>query len=104
VYEEANYIEAAKTLPRVGKRVETPDGIGRVGDLDVLRGRVRVLFQDGPPKVFEGREVKLKPLPSGAPPTVELADDDSPPRDGDRGGDRGGDRDGDDDKRGTPRG
>jgi cell fate regulator YaaT (PSP1 superfamily) len=96
VYEEANYIEAAKTLPRVGKRVETPDGIGRVGDLDVLRGRVRVLFQDGPPKVFEGGEVKLMPLPSGAPPAVELPDDDSPPPDGDH--------DGDDDKRGTPRG
>jgi len=65
VYEEANYVEAAKSLPRVGKRVETPDGIGRVGDLDVLRGRVRVLFMDGPPKVYEGHQ--LRPAPQGPP-------------------------------------
>jgi len=65
VYEEANYIEAAKSLPRMGKRVETPDGIGRVGDLDVLRGRVRVLFQDQPPKVYESTQVKqAAPLPN----------------------------------------
>lgn len=63
VYEEANYVEAAKSLPRMGKRVETPDGIGRVGDLDVLRGRVRVLFQDQPPKVYEGNQVKQASLP-----------------------------------------
>jgi len=69
VYEEANYVEAAKSLPRMGKRVETPDGIGRVGDLDVLRGKVRVLFQDGPPKVYEGAEVKAAPpLPNGGGP------------------------------------
>ena len=65
VYEEANYVEAAKSLPRMGKRVTTPDGIGRVGDLDVLRGRVRVLFQDQPPKVYEGSQVKqAPPLPN----------------------------------------
>jgi cell fate regulator YaaT (PSP1 superfamily) len=58
VYEEANYVEAAKSLPRMGKRVETPDGVGRVGDLDVLRGRVRVMFPDGPPKVYEGHELR----------------------------------------------
>lgn len=65
VYEEANYVEAAKSLPRMGKRVETPDGVGRVGDLDVLRGRVRVLFQDQPPKVYEGNQVKPASLPPG---------------------------------------
>lgn len=58
VYEEANYVEAAKALPRLGKRVDTPDGVGRVGDLDVLRGRVRVMFPDGPPKVYDGAEVR----------------------------------------------
>ena len=68
VYEEANYVEAAKSLPRMGKRVETPDGIGRVGDLDVLRGRVRVLFQDQPPKVYEANQVKQATLPPGGGP------------------------------------
>jgi cell fate regulator YaaT (PSP1 superfamily) len=84
VYEEANYVEAAKSLPRMGKRVETPDGVGRVGDLDVLRGRVRVLFPDGPPKVYDGSAVRAVALPGGGGPagaprseTPERDDDDN---------------------------
>jgi cell fate regulator YaaT (PSP1 superfamily) len=69
VYEEANYVEAAKNLPRAGKRVTTPDGVGRVGDVDVLRERVRVYFEDQPPKVFSGSEVRLLSTPGdGRPP------------------------------------
>jgi cell fate regulator YaaT (PSP1 superfamily) len=65
VYEDAAYVEAAAALPRIGKRVGTPDGIGRVGDLDVLRGRVRVTFEDKPPKVFAASD--LDPTaPAGA--------------------------------------
>src|SRR5438067_7623566 len=30
----SNYVEASKSLPRLGKRVATPDGVGRVGDLE----------------------------------------------------------------------
>jgi cell fate regulator YaaT (PSP1 superfamily) len=63
VYEEATYVEAAKKLPRIGKRVETPDGVGKVIDLDILRGRVRVMYQDAPPKVFEASE--LRPAAAG---------------------------------------
>lgn len=59
VYEQAHYVEAAKRLPKLGKRVATPEGLGRVGDLDVLRGRVRVTFEDRPPKVFEADQVTL---------------------------------------------
>jgi cell fate regulator YaaT (PSP1 superfamily) len=70
VYEEATYVEAAKKLPRIGKRVETPDGVGKVVDLDILRGRVRVMYQDAPPKVFEASE--LRPVAaSGAGPGLE---------------------------------
>ncbi|HVU52297.1 MAG TPA: regulatory iron-sulfur-containing complex subunit RicT [Polyangia bacterium] len=67
VYEEANYVEAAKRLPRSGKRVTTPEGVGRVGDVDVLRERVRVYFEDQPPKVFPAAEVRLI-APPGEPP------------------------------------
>jgi cell fate regulator YaaT (PSP1 superfamily) len=67
VYEDANYVEAAKHLPRAGKRVTTPEGVGRVGDVDVLRERVRVYFEDQPPKVFQAAEVSLlNPLPGEA--------------------------------------
>jgi cell fate regulator YaaT (PSP1 superfamily) len=66
VYEEAAYVEAAKKLPRIGKRVETPDGVGKVVDLDILRGRVRVMYADAPPKIFEATE--LRPAAPLAPP------------------------------------
>jgi cell fate regulator YaaT (PSP1 superfamily) len=59
VYEDAAYVEAARTLPRMGKRVTTPEGVGRVGDVDVLAGRVRVYFEDHPPRVFGAAEVQV---------------------------------------------
>jgi cell fate regulator YaaT (PSP1 superfamily) len=58
VYEEAQYIEAGKALPKLGKRVETPDGPGRVEDLDVLGGRIRVSFPDRPPATYGAADVK----------------------------------------------
>jgi cell fate regulator YaaT (PSP1 superfamily) len=81
VYEEANYVEAAKLLPKVGKRVTTPEGIGRVADLDVLRGKVRVYFQDQPPQVFAADQVKAMAPPGavpGTPPDPDPSDDPPP--------------------------
>ena len=46
-YEQDNYDEARKRMPRVGKDVITPDGRGHVIDINVLRETVRVRFQDG---------------------------------------------------------
>ncbi len=80
VYEEANYVEAAKLLPKLGKRVSTPEGEGRVADLDVLHGRVRVYFQDGPPQVFSAEQVKqLGPPPGSGPVQTEPDPGDEPP-------------------------
>ena len=47
----------------------TPDGIGRVGDLDVLRGRVRVYFDGQPPKTFTADELQPAPALPPHPPT-----------------------------------
>jgi cell fate regulator YaaT (PSP1 superfamily) len=74
VYEDANYVEAAAALPKIGKRVGTPDGVGRVGDLDVLRGRVRVYFDGQPPKTYTAEDLKKDDLkealqPAPPPPT-----------------------------------
>jgi cell fate regulator YaaT (PSP1 superfamily) len=77
VYEEANYVEAAKRLPRAGKRVTTPEGVGRVGDVDVLRERIRVYFEDQPPKVYSANEVQLIAAPGA--PTAEDPAHDAPP-------------------------
>jgi cell fate regulator YaaT (PSP1 superfamily) len=61
VYEEAMYVEASRHLPRIGKRVDTPEGPGRVEDLNILAGKVRVCFPDRPPLVFDAAELR----PSG---------------------------------------
>lgn len=58
VYEQAQYVEALKTLPRPGKRVDTADGIGKVEDLNVLMGKVRVWFPDRPPAVYMADQVR----------------------------------------------
>jgi cell fate regulator YaaT (PSP1 superfamily) len=68
VYEDATYVEAAAALPKMGKRVATPDGVGRVGDLDVLRGRVRVYFDGQPPKTFTADELQPAPPPPSPTP------------------------------------
>lgn len=65
VYEEASYVEAAAQLPKPGKRVLTPEGPGRVADLDILRARVRVQFPDRPPKVFEAAELRTDSASEG---------------------------------------
>ncbi|HEX7598965.1 MAG TPA: regulatory iron-sulfur-containing complex subunit RicT, partial [Polyangia bacterium] len=58
MYEDAPYVEAGKGLPKGGKQVQTPDGVGRVDDIDVLGRRVRVSFMDRPPATFTAEEVQ----------------------------------------------
>ena len=57
VYEEAQYVEAGQGPAPPGRRVDTPDGPGRVDDLDVLRGRVRVSFPDRPPATYAAADL-----------------------------------------------
>lgn len=74
VYEDATYVELARGLPKVGKQVETPEGLGRVQDLDILRGLVRVHFADKPPQVFPATDVRR--LGPQAPETPAVAEPD----------------------------
>lgn len=67
VYEEAQYVEAAKGLPKLGKNVTTPEGVGRVQDIDILRGRIRVFFPDRPPQIFTADQVSA----AAPPPRVD---------------------------------
>ncbi|MCA9674602.1 MAG: hypothetical protein KC464_06165, partial [Myxococcales bacterium] len=67
VYEQATYAELRKGLPRLGKRVITPDGEGRVVEVDVLRQRVRVATGPGESTVLAASEVQPM-FPSGNPP------------------------------------
>jgi cell fate regulator YaaT (PSP1 superfamily) len=52
VYEYEQYVEAKKTLPKVGKRIGTPHGEGKVIDVRVLRESVVVRVGDEVHEVF----------------------------------------------------
>jgi cell fate regulator YaaT (PSP1 superfamily) len=69
VYEEAQYIEAGKLLPRVGKQIETPDGVGRVEDVEILAAKVRVSFPDRPPATYAAADLRPAAPPKGAATT-----------------------------------
>ncbi len=47
VFEYEQYVEAKKTLPKFGKRIDTPYGKGRVRDVRVLRDSVVVELENG---------------------------------------------------------
>jgi cell fate regulator YaaT (PSP1 superfamily) len=60
VYEQEQYAELRKGMPKLGKRVTTVDGSeGRVVEVDVLHQRVRVSLPTGEFRVYASGEVKL---------------------------------------------
>ncbi len=71
-YEQDNYEEARKGMPRVGKDVITPDGRGMVIDINVLKqtAKVRVPVGDG----TEVREYPAQDLQRVHPPEAEKKD------------------------------
>lgn len=76
-YEQDQYQEARKGLPKEGKTVETPLGLGVIKELDILRARVRVRTEDGQWGTFHVSELKRdgKPLVAAAPkPETETGD------------------------------
>ena len=56
-YEEDHYEATRRRMPRVGKEVVTPDGVGLVVDLNILKETVRVRIPKG-----DGTEQKDYPL------------------------------------------
>jgi cell fate regulator YaaT (PSP1 superfamily) len=58
VYEQETYAELRKGLPKLGKRVITEQGEGRVVEVDVLRQRVRVSLVQGDVQVYAAHEVR----------------------------------------------
>ncbi len=78
-YEQDNYEQTRKRMPKVGKEVSTPDGPGVVWDLNIIKESVRVRIQKG-----DSSELKDYPLeqiqrigaPAAAP--VENVETDAP--------------------------
>ena len=57
-YEQEFYEETLKKLPKVGKDIMTPDGVGVVTDINVLRELVMVRIQSGDD--YEIREYRME--------------------------------------------
>ncbi len=68
-YEQDNYEQTRRRMPKVGKEVSTPDGPGVVWDLNIIKESVRVRIQKG-----DSSELKDYPLDQiqrmGAPAAV----------------------------------
>ncbi|MFN2181487.1 MAG: stage 0 sporulation family protein [Candidatus Promineifilaceae bacterium] len=56
VYEYEQYVEARKSLPKRGKRVDTPYGKGKVLDVRVLKDTILVKLEDGEVKEIPRHE------------------------------------------------
>ena len=81
VYEQDTYKEMRKGLPKVGKRVETPGGNGKVVELDVLRQRIRVWFDEGGSETYPANvvvKIEPPPQPGRRPSLPVVADGDEP--------------------------
>jgi cell fate regulator YaaT (PSP1 superfamily) len=79
-YEQEQYAEARKGLPKEGKTVETPLGKAVIKELDILRGRVRVRTEEGQWETFHVSELKRDGKPivaSTEPETVDTMDVDA---------------------------
>jgi cell fate regulator YaaT (PSP1 superfamily) len=58
-YEHEHYSEQAKCMPKLGKRVMTPKGEGKVRQLGILKQRVLVELSTGEFEEFEAGDVSL---------------------------------------------
>ncbi len=57
-YEFETYTELKKDLPKVGKRVVTPQGSGKIVQQNVIHQRVRVALDEGKEEDFDMKEIK----------------------------------------------
>jgi cell fate regulator YaaT (PSP1 superfamily) len=62
-YEHPVYQESGKGMPKLGKRVVTPQGRGRVTRLDVLARKVFVALEDGQETIVTPEEITIAPPP-----------------------------------------
>lgn len=81
-YEQAAYEDAVKRCPKQESFVETPDGVGTVTSVNLLREQVRVNIENSndPPKIYSADEICVvrsgkgkRPEGYVAPPPEELA-------------------------------
>lgn len=65
-YEQQNYEDAHRRMPPVGAEVKTPDGVGRIQEINVLKENVKVTVSSGDQielKEYNYRDVKVLKMP-----------------------------------------
>ena len=74
-YEQDTYEQTLKRVPRVGKDIVTPDGVGVITEINAIREKVKVRIRTGEDDSFEVREYSMddvrKPGPDDAPAVRE---------------------------------
>lgn len=75
-YEEDHYEGTRKRMPRVGRDVMTPDGVGTVVDLNILKETVRVRIPKG--DSYEQKDYPLSDVQRLSPPPRPAKKEDAP--------------------------
>ena len=74
-YEQDTYEQTLKRVPKVGKDIVTPDGVGVITEINAIRERVKVRIRTGEDDSFEVREYSMddvrKPGPDDKPAVRE---------------------------------
>jgi len=80
-YEQAAYEDASKRVPKNDSFVDTPDGIGNVSGVDLLREQVQVRLDSAPesPKRYHSSEVRVLRSGKGTREGIEIPKE-RPPR------------------------
>ena len=57
-YELESYVEAKKSLPKVGNRVKTPDGEGKIIKVDIFSSKLDIVLDSGMLAHFDAAQIK----------------------------------------------
>ena len=73
-YEQAAYEDASKRMPRNESFVDTPDGVGNVSGVDLLREQVQVRLDSAPetPKRYKAEEIRVLRSGKGSREGIEI--------------------------------
>lgn len=72
-YEHEVYVEAMKSFPRIGSLVRTPKGEGKVKELMLMRGAVKVALAPGqPPEEFFLKDITVVAGAGSTQPDMDL--------------------------------
>ena len=73
-YEQAAYEDAAKRVPKNDSFVDTPDGVGNVSSVDLLREQVQVRLDSAPesPKRYKAAEIRVLRNGKGSRDGIEI--------------------------------